>query len=194
MWRLLLDLARPTGDDTTINANHIPARTADKKIIKKKGKTEQNQNKFLFVYIYWEAFYYKVVKSYRRLYDGAKGICKIQATLRSYIFVIFQQIRFNLGIFTKWFWQIFSPHVRESRTVLDSGFQSLIGFRIPSAGFRTSKPRIPDSTNKKKLPGFRNPDSLTWGEIFAKFSLSKAEKAMKRFILSKVFFWALVHF
>ena len=135
MWRLLLDLGRPTGADTTINANHIPARTADQKIIKKKGKTEQNQNKFLFVYIYWEACYYKVVKSYRRLYDGAKGICKIQATLRSYIFVIFQQIRFNLGIFTKWFWQ-----------------------------------------------------------IFANFSLSKAEKAMKGFILSKVFFWAFVHF
>ena len=135
MWRLLLDLGRPTGADTTINANHIPARTADQKIIKKKGKTEQNQNKFLFVYIYWEACYYKVVKSYRRLYDGAKGICKIQATLRSYIFVIFQQIRFNLGIFTKWFWQ-----------------------------------------------------------TFANFSLSKAEKAMKGFILSKIFFWAFVHF
>ena len=39
---------------------------------------------------------------------------------------------------------------------LDSGFQSLVGFRIP-------KPRIPEST-RKKIPGFRNPDSLTWGE------------------------------
>lgn len=78
MWRLLLDLGRPTGADTTINANHIPAGTADKKIIKKKGKTEQNQNKFLFVYIYWEACYYKVVKSYRRLYDGAKGSVKFR--------------------------------------------------------------------------------------------------------------------
>ena len=46
---------------------------------------------------------------------------------------------------------------------LDSGFQSLVGFRIPSAGFRIPKPRIPDSTSKK-IPGFRNPDSLTWGE------------------------------
>ena len=39
---------------------------------------------------------------------------------------------------------------------LDSGFQSLVGFRILSAGFRIPKPRIPDSTSKKN-PGFRNP-------------------------------------
>ena len=32
---------------------------------------------------------------------------------------------------------------------LDSGFQSLVGFRILSAGFRIPKPRIPDSTSKK---------------------------------------------
>ena len=31
---------------------------------------------------------------------------------------------------------------------LDSGFQSLVGFRILSAGFRIPKPRIPDSTGK----------------------------------------------
>ena len=34
---------------------------------------------------------------------------------------------------------------------LDSGFQSLVGFRIPSAGFRIPKPRISDSTSKKFL-------------------------------------------
>ena len=34
---------------------------------------------------------------------------------------------------------------------LDSGFQSLVGFLIPSAGFRIPKPRIPDSTSKKFL-------------------------------------------
>ena len=34
---------------------------------------------------------------------------------------------------------------------LDSGFQSLVGFRILSAGFRIPKPRIPDSTSKKFL-------------------------------------------
>ena len=31
---------------------------------------------------------------------------------------------------------------------LDSGFQSLVGFRILSAGFRIPRPRIPDSTSK----------------------------------------------
>ena len=41
---------------------------------------------------------------------------------------------------------------------LDSGFQSLVGFRILSAGFRIPKPRIPDSTSKKFLDsGIRNP-------------------------------------
>ena len=41
---------------------------------------------------------------------------------------------------------------------LDSGFQSLVGFRIPSAGFRIPKPRIPDSTSKKFLDsGIRIP-------------------------------------
>ena len=41
---------------------------------------------------------------------------------------------------------------------LDSGFQSLVGFRIPSAGFRIPKPRIPDSTSKKVLDsGIRIP-------------------------------------
>ena len=41
---------------------------------------------------------------------------------------------------------------------LDSGFQSLVRFRIPSAGFRIPKPRIPDSTSKKFLDsGIRIP-------------------------------------
>ena len=41
---------------------------------------------------------------------------------------------------------------------LDSGFQSLVGFRIPSAGFRIPKPRILDSTSKKFLDsGIRIP-------------------------------------
>ena len=34
---------------------------------------------------------------------------------------------------------------------LDSGFKSLVGFRILSAGFRIRKHRIPDSTSKKFL-------------------------------------------
>ena len=74
-----------------------------------------------------------------------------------------------------------SPHVRESKTSwdagfhavdsgfqvldsslcqwnLDSGFQSLVGFRIPWAGFRIPKPRNPDSTSKNFA------HSLIWGK------------------------------
>ena len=57
---------------------------------------------------------------------------------------------------------------------LDSGFELLVGFRIPTPVFRIPRPRIPDSTSKnfqdsgfqmKKFSGFRNPDSFTWGEL-----------------------------
>ena len=56
---------------------------------------------------------------------------------------------------------------------LDSGFELLVGFRIPTPVFRIPRPRIPDSTRKnfqdsgfqmQKFPGFRNPDSFTRGE------------------------------
>ena len=117
-----------------------------------------------------------------------------------------------------------SPNVRESKTILDSGFhavdsrfqlldsslcqwnldsgfQSLVGFRIPGAVFRIPKSKIPDSSywfpvfvsgtwildsivsgildslscildskahdsgfHKQNFLGFRNPDSLTWGD------------------------------
>ena len=49
---------------------------------------------------------------------------------------------------------------------LDSGFQSLVGFRTPCTVFRILKPRIPNSTctifpdfgsRKKKFSGIRNP-------------------------------------
>ena len=41
---------------------------------------------------------------------------------------------------------------------LDSGFQSLVVFRILSAGFRIPKPRISDSTSKKfVVSGIRIP-------------------------------------
>ena len=79
----------------------------------------------------------------------------------------------------------FSPHVRKSKTVLDSGFhavdfgfqeldsglfrsnldprfQSLMGFRIPWAVFQIPKPQIPDSS-RKKFPRFRNPQvKISW--------------------------------
>ena len=66
----------------------------------------------------------------------------------------------NMGLPTDW-----SPHVRESKTILDSGFQildssfgqwnldpgfqTLVGFQIPSAVLRIPKSRIPDSRSKK---------------------------------------------
>ena len=50
---------------------------------------------------------------------------------------------------------------------LDSGFQSLVVFRILSAGFRIPKPRIPDSTSKKFVDsGIRIP--LHGAKIFSK--------------------------
>ena len=73
--------------------------------------------------------------------------------------------------------------VRESKTVVDSGFHALdSGFRIPGTGFRipvVSGTWIPDCNRswdsgfqcpgftflpKKKFPRFRNPDSVTWGD------------------------------
>ena len=47
-----------------------------------------------------------------------------------------------------WTEAITSPHVRKSRTVLDSGFHSLLGFRFPWAVLRIPKSRIPDSISK----------------------------------------------
>ena len=52
---------------------------------------------------------------------------------------------------------------------LDFGFQSLVGFRILSAGFRIPKPRIPDSTSKKFLDsGIRGSQ---WGGGFYGYRL-----------------------
>lgn len=58
----------------------------------------------------------------------------------------------------------------------------LVGFAIPWAVLRISKPRIPDSTSKivadstfsmQKITGFRNPNSLTWGETRQKLNSKK---------------------
>ena len=66
---------------------------------------------------------------------------------------------------------------RESKTVLDSGFhaedsgfQSLVGFRIPWPVFRIPKPRIPDHPQVKifRIPNLTRKnilDSLAWGEL-----------------------------
>ena len=66
---------------------------------------------------------------------------------------------------------------RESKTVLDSGFhaedsgfQSLVGFRIPWPVFRIPKPRIPDHPQAKifRIPNLTRKnilDSLAWGEL-----------------------------
>ena len=56
---------------------------------------------------------------------------------------------------------IFLTQVRESKRVFDSGFHSLVGFRIPWAVFRNPKPRIPDSTSENfPHSGIRIP--CTW--------------------------------
>ena len=63
---------------------------------------------------------------------------------------------------------LFDLHLRESKTVLDSGFQTLdSGFQILDfgfqslAGFRTPKTRIPDSTRKKiRIPAAIGENSL----------------------------------
>ena len=82
----------------------------------------------------------------------------------------------------------FSPHVRESKTLLDSGFHAVdsgfhlldsrsfsveLGFRIRIvSGIPDSYTCIPDfkaqnsGFQMQKFPGFWNPDSVTWGEIF----------------------------
>ena len=66
---------------------------------------------------------------------------------------------------------------RESKTVLDSGFhaedsgfQSLVGFRIPWPVFQIPKPRIPDHPQVKisRIPNLTRKnilDSLAWGEL-----------------------------
>ena len=41
-----------------------------------------------------------------------------------------------------------SPCVRKSKTVLDSGFQALLGFQIPWAVFRIPQSKIPNSTTE----------------------------------------------
>ena len=62
------------------------------------------------------------------------------------------------------------------------GSVGLVEFAIPWAVLRIPKPRIPDSTSKivpdstfsmQKNIGFRNPNSLTWGETRQKLNSKK---------------------
>ena len=70
----------------------------------------------------------------------------------------------------------FPPHVRESKTVLDSGFRAVdFGFKVLDSRFFVSG--IPDSLScipdskaqdsgflKQKFPGFGSQEFRTWGE------------------------------
>ena len=53
---------------------------------------------------------------------------------------------------------------------LDSGFQLLVGFRIPTAVSSDSKAQD-SGFHEEKFPRFRNPDCLTWGDCFANLNL-----------------------
>ena len=46
---------------------------------------------------------------------------------------------------------------------VDSGFQCLVGFRIPDSKAQDS------GFHKQKFPGFWNPDSLTWGDLLLSY-------------------------
>ena len=64
----------------------------------------------------------------------------------------------------------FLPHVRESKTVLDSGFQAVdSGFQVLESVFVSGiwilDSKAQDSRfHKHKFHEFRNPDFLTWGD------------------------------
>ena len=97
-------------------------------------------------------------------------------------------VGFHLDVRTvKFFLSYHSPHVRESRAVLnseihaedsgfqvldspicqwnlDSGFQSLVGLGC----FPDSKAQD-SGFHKQNFPGFRNLDFLTWGDIIIPF-------------------------
>lgn len=77
----------------------------------------------------------------------------------------------------------FWSEVRRGRTEpLCYRISGIVGLAIPWAVLRIPKPRIPDSTSKivpdstfpmQKITGFRNPNSLTWGETRQKLNSKK---------------------
>ena len=98
---------------------------------------------------------------------------------------------------------IVSPHIRESKTVLDSGFQAVnsrsqmldstlsveLGFRIPIVSRILDSKARDSGFQKQRFPVFQDPDSLTWGElcrigVVSIFTLSRMSEVKKIHSLS----------
>ena len=98
---------------------------------------------------------------------------------------------------------IASPHGRESKTVLDSGFQAVnfgfqmldstlsvkLGFRIPIVSRILYSKARDSGFQKQKFPVFQDPDFLIWGELYcigvvSTFTLSRMSEVKKIHSLS----------
>ena len=98
---------------------------------------------------------------------------------------------------------IASPHGRESKTVLDSGFQAVnfgfqmldstlsvkLGFRIPMVSRILDSKARDSGFQKQKFPVFQDPDFLKWGElccigVVSTFTLSRMSEVKKIHSLS----------
>ena len=98
---------------------------------------------------------------------------------------------------------IVSPHGRESKTVLDSGFQAVnfgfqmldstlsvkLGFRIPIVSRILDSKARDSGFQKQKFPVFQDPDFLIWGElccigVVSTFTLSRMSEVKKNHSLS----------
>ena len=93
---------------------------------------------------------------------------------------------------------IVSPHTRESKTVVDSGFQAVnsgfqmldsslsveLGFRIPIVSRILDSKARDSGFQKQSFPVFQDPDSLIWGElcrigVVSTFTLSRMSEVKK---------------
>ena len=93
---------------------------------------------------------------------------------------------------------IVSPHGRESKTVLDSGFQAVnfgfqmldsslsveLGFRIPIVSRILDSKARDSGFQKQSFSVFQDPDSLIWGElcrieVVSTFTLSRISEVIK---------------
>ena len=98
---------------------------------------------------------------------------------------------------------IASPHGRESKTILDSGFQAVnfgfqmldstlsvkLGFRIPIVSRILDSKARDSGFQKQKFPVFQDPDFLIWGElccigVVSTFTLSRMSEVKKNHSLS----------